>query len=480
MKKLSIGTRLALWYFAIFAVAQILFGAGMWFSLSYHLYDLAEDSLENQLEDLKHFLEVQKKDAPLAKMQEEVSETYLLEHSGDYLELYEEGGQLIYRSRFLQTHPVTMPLGEFGEPVFRNLWLTGRPFRFTVQRLAVNGRVYRAITGIPMDDEVETLHLFRTYLLMFAPLLFLVAAGGGYWLSRRALLPVDALVRTAHDISGINLDRRLPQLHTGDELQRLSDTLNEMLDRIEKAFLRVTQFTADASHELRTPISLIRTEAELALRRSRGEAEYKESLRAILLEAERTTAIVEQLLALARVDSGRESLQMETLDFSRTLAEVQESWRQVAEIRNLQFSTSIAPDVLVVGDATTLRKLVDLLLDNALKYTPSPGNVELSLQRTALNAILVVRDSGPGIAKEEQAKIFERFYRVDKARSRADGGVGLGLAIAKWIVIQHGGTIGIRSEVGAGSAFFVELPLTTSLRDYASGGEPGKMSARNA
>jgi heavy metal sensor kinase len=479
MKKLSIGTRLALWYFAIFAVAQIIFGAGMWFSLSYHLYDLAEDSLENQLEDLRHFLEVQKKDASLAKMQEEVNETYLLEHSGDYLELYGENDQLIYRASFLQIHPVTMPLGEFRKPVFRSIWMTGRPFRFTVQQLSVNGHVYRAITGIPMDDEVETLHLFRTYLFMFAPLLFLVAAGGGYWLSRRALSPVDALVRTAHDISGINLDRRLPQLHTGDELQRLSDTLNEMLDRIEKAFLRVTQFTADASHELRTPISLIRTEAELALRRSRGEAEYKESLRAILLEAERTTAIVEQLLVLARADSGRETLQMETLDFSKILLDAQESWRQVAEIRNLQFSTSIAPDILVEGDATALGKLVGLLLDNALKYTPSPGSVELSLERTEGNAVLMVRDSGPGIATEEQVKIFERFYRADKARSRKEGGVGLGLAIAKWIVTQHRGTIAVRSEVGAGSTFFVQLSLATSPRDYSVGAEPGKISARN-
>jgi two-component system, OmpR family, heavy metal sensor histidine kinase CusS len=479
MKKLSIGTRLALWYFAIFAVAQIIFGAGMWFSLSYHLYDLAEDSLENQLEDLKHFLEAQKKDASLAKIQEEVNETYLLEHSGDYLELYAENDQLIYRSSFLQSHSVTMPLGGFGKPVFRNIWLTGRPFRFTVQRLSVNGHLYRAITGIPMDDEVETLHLFRTYLFMFAPLLFLVAAAGGYWLSLRALAPVDALVRTAHDISGFNLDRRLPKLSTGDELQRLSDTLNEMLDRIEKAFLRVTQFTADASHELRTPISLIRTEAELALRRSRGEAEYKESLRAILLEAERTTAIVEELLALARADSGRETLQMRTLDFSKILGDVQESWRQVAEIRNLQFSTNIAPDILVVGDATVLRKLIDLLLDNALKYTPSPGCVELSLERMATNAVLKVHDSGPGIAKEEQSKIFERFYRVDKARTRAEGGVGLGLAIAKWIVTQHQGTIAVESESGAGSTFFVELPLAISPLDYSLRGESGKISARN-
>src|SRR6202041_3190912 len=161
---------------------------------------------------------------------------------------------------------------------------------------------------------------------LFAPLLLLAAATGGYWLSRRALSPVDALVRTARDIGGDNLNHRLQKLATGDELQRLSDTLNEMLDRIESAFRRITEFTADASHELRTPVSLIRTEAELALRRSRGEAEYKESLRHILLEAERTTTLIEQLLALARSDSGEEALHMQPVDFGEMLRGVVEAW----------------------------------------------------------------------------------------------------------------------------------------------------------
>src|SRR6185312_987104 len=142
-------------------------------------------------------------------------------------------------------------------------------------------------------DAFDTLRLFRSYLLMFAPLVLLVAAAGGYWMSRRALAPVDSLVRTARDVSGTDLGMRLEKLNTGDELQRLSDTLNEMLDRIETAFSRVTQFTADASHELRTPVSLIRTEAELSLRRSRSQTEYQDSLRHILLEAERTSALIE-------------------------------------------------------------------------------------------------------------------------------------------------------------------------------------------
>ena len=461
MRKLSIGMRLTLWYLAIFAVAQLVFAAAMWFMLREHLYDLVDDGLENQVEDLKNFLDAQKKDATIAKLQEEVSETYLIEHSGDYLELQTEQGELLYRSAFLEAHRVALASADQGSShASRNLQIDGRPFRFRRDTLQANGRTYTATLGAPTEDVVETLTLFRSYLLMFAPLLFLVAAGGGYWLSRRALAPVDALVRTAHDISGANLNSRLPKLDTGDELQRLSDTLNEMLDRIEAAFLRITEFTADASHELRTPVSLIRTEAELALRRSRGEAEYKESLRHILLEAERTTALIEQLLSLARADSGREALHMEPVDLRQTLGKVVEGWQQVGAIRNLQFSASIdARDVCVLGDEAALRRLADILLDNAFKYTPSPGSVRLALERKGDSVVMSVQDSGVGIAAEEQGKIFERFYRVDKARSREQGGAGLGLAIAQWIVSQHHGSIAVQSSSGDGATFRVELPM---------------------
>ena len=461
MKRLSIGVRLTLWYLAIFALAQIVFGAGMWFILRHNLYDLVDDGLEAQVDDLKKFLQSQKKDASIAKLQEEVNETYAIEHPGDYLEVYAENGQLMYRSAFLQAHQsALLPPDQIKRPMLRSRRIDRRPFRFALQKFEINGHVYTVEMGVPADDVVETLHLFRYYLLMFAPVLLLVAAGGGYWLSRRALSPVDALVRTARQVSGTNLNSRLQKLDTGDELQRLSDTLNEMLDRIESAFLRITQFTADASHELRTPVSLIRTEAELALRRSRGEAEYRESLRHILLEAERTTALIEQLLSLARTDSGRETLNLQSVDLRETLRSVVEGWRQMATLRNLQFSESLDPtDSLVMGDETLLRRLADILLDNAFKYTSSPGSVRLTLESKGESAVITVQDSGIGIAEEDHSKIFERFYRVDKARSRAQGGAGLGLAIAQWIVSQHGGSITVESHPGQGAAFRVELPM---------------------
>jgi heavy metal sensor kinase len=467
MRRLSIGVRLTLWYVAIFAIAQVAFGAGMWFILRHNLYDMVDDDLESQVADLKSFLQAQKKDASVAKLQEEVNEAYGIEHSGDYLEVYLDSGDLIYRSAFLQLHPsaISAPAQRNGR-IEQSRTIDGRLFRFIFVRLdGVNGRAYTVAMGAPADDAVDTLSLFRSYLLMFAPLLLLVAAGGGYWLSRRALSPVDALVRSARDVGGASLNSRLQKLNTGDELQRLSDTLNEMLDRIETAFRRITEFTADASHELRTPVSLIRTEAELALRRSRGEAEYKESLRHILLEAERTTALIEQLLSLARADSGRESLQMQAVDLRQTLSNVVDGWQQVATIRNLHFSTTLdlqnaeVRDSFVMGDESALRRLADILLDNAFKYTPAPGSVRLSLAQKGETAVITIQDSGMGIDEQDQARIFERFYRVDKARSRAQGGVGLGLAIAHWIVTQHRGSITVESSPGNGSVFRVALPM---------------------
>jgi len=454
--------RLTLWYLLFFAVAQVLFGIGMWLILRDSVYDLVDDGLEQQIDDLKNFLQSQPTDRSLAKLKEEVNEAYAMEHPGDYLEIYADNGELLYRSPFLQAHQsaVLSPEQVMTRPVVKSRKINGRHFRFILQKLNVNSHVYTVEMGALAEDAVETLHLFRSYLLMFAPLLLLVAAAGGYWLSRRALSPVDALVRSAREVSGTKLHSRLQKLETGDELQRLSDTLNQMLDRIESAFLRITEFTADASHELRSPVSLIRTEAELALRRSRGEAEYKESLRHILLEAERTTDLLEQLLALARADSGRETLRLQPVDLGQTLRSVVDGWHQVATIRSLEFSTNLnVSELFVLGDETLLRRLVDILLDNAFKYTSAPGSVCLSLALKGESSVITVQDSGVGIAEEEQSKIFERFYRIDKARSRVQGGAGLGLAIAQWIVTQHGGSIAVESRSSDGATFRVVLPL---------------------
>jgi heavy metal sensor kinase len=460
MKKLSIGLRLTLWYLAIFLLAEAAFGTGMWFILRKNLYDIADAALEGQAAGVKRFLQA-REDVSIAQLRAEISADYKIESSADYLQISDADGNSIYRSHFLEEHPLPVfSFDQLKEPVYQNLKLGETAFRIMSERMDANGRAFVVQIGSSLDEENETLDTFRKYLLMFAPILLLAASAVGYWLSHKALAPVDALARTARTISGHNLSSRLEQLHTGDELQRLSDTLNEMLQRIETAFRRVTEFTADASHELRTPIALIHTEAELALRRSRNEAEYREALRHILLESDRTAQLLEKLLALARADSGGEALDIRPIDLLPTLRESASKWSQVASLHSVQFEDHLDGQRLpVMADENALRRVIDILLDNALKYSSSPGKVMLSAKKKEERVVVSVEDTGIGIAPDDQARIFERFYRADKARSRELGGAGLGLAIAQWIVQSHKGSIAVQSELGSGSVFTVEIPV---------------------
>jgi heavy metal sensor kinase len=433
----------------------------MWVLLRHNLYDIADDALESQVDDVQRILKAQRSDAKPSEIQAALSGAYKFEHAGDYLQIQDEHGNWLYRSSFFKDRNVAaIGPSQLQGRVIADQRLGRRPFRILRENLDINGRHYIVQTAIREGDVLETLSYFRRYLLLFAPLVLLAASAGGYWLSRRALYPVDALARTARNITGTNLSDRLEQLNTGDELQRLSDTLNEMLSRIEGAFLRVSQFTGDASHELRTPIALIRTEAEIALRKSRDETEYKEALRHILVEAERTTVLIETLLSLARADAGSESLHMQRIDLRAITLESAEEWSGRIAAQNLRFSLNVSASPLyVAGDAAALSRLLSILFDNAVKYTPTPGSIELTLEKKDQRAVIAVHDTGIGINAEDQSKIFDRFYRADKARSRELGGSGLGLSIAKWIIEQHRGHITVQSSPTNGSIFSIELPL---------------------
>ena len=238
-KHLSIGLRLTLSYLLIFAIAQLIFGLGMWFILRHNLYDIADDTLEGQIDDVRHFLEAQRKDASTPKLQEEVNEAYVLEHSGDYLQIRDEQGNWIYRSSFLQDHNLSaVSAKQLTTPWYEDRRLGGRSFRFLSETIEVHGRNFVIQTGVPVNDILRTLSSFRRYLLIFAALILLAASAVGYWLSRRALAPVDALTRTARSISGTNLSSRLERLDTGDELQRLSDTLTSDVNERRAVELR--------------------------------------------------------------------------------------------------------------------------------------------------------------------------------------------------------------------------------------------------
>jgi heavy metal sensor kinase len=311
-----------------------------------------------------------------------------------------------------------------------------------------------------LDQVSDVLQRLQWFLLLSIPLVLILATFGGYWMSRRALAPVDAIATTARSISEHSLSKRLARLDTGDELERLAETFNQMMGRLEGAFKRITEFTADASHELRTPTALIRTAAELSLRKDRDSAEYREALGQILEEAQRMGILIESLMTLARMDSGAESLNYTGVDIASVLREASSASQPLAESKQIRFEREIPTEpILVNADPHALRRLFLILIDNAVKYTPSNGRVSITLERNGTAVVAQVRDTGIGISQEDLPFIFERFYRADKARSR-ESGAGLGLSIARWIADVHRGSIRVESVVGQGSIFEVRVPVS--------------------
>jgi len=299
--------------------------------------------------------------------------------------------------------------------------------------------------------------LVRT-LLIAVPLALALAAGGGIFLARRALKPVDEIARTAQEIEESDLSRRI-NVNTKDELGRLAATLNEMIGRLEKAFQRQKQFTSDASHELRAPLAVIEAESTLALQKERPSSDYQRSLENISQETRRMSSLIDQLLTLARADAGKEQWNFAEIDLGKLISNLSTDAEILCQEKGLNFQLGQTHDLVVKGDEARLRELFMNVLDNAIRYTPALGTVSLSLRRDGQMAVVAITDTGVGIPAEDIPFIFERFYRVDKSRSRAEGGSGLGLAICRHIVEAHGGKIEVESQVGVGSTFSVWLPL---------------------
>jgi len=287
----------------------------------------------------------------------------------------------------------------------------------------------------------------------------IVAISGGWLLMRQALDPVDEITRGAEQITSRNLSQRLPVARTGDELERLSAALNRMIERLEESFLYVSRFAADASHELRTPLTILRGELEAASGQPDVAPDLRETIGSALEETERLSRIVESLMAISRLDAGEAKMDRGALDLGELAASTTEQMRLLAEDKNIALRCESDEQVTVEGDRARLKQVIVNLVDNAIKYTPAGGLVGVKIRASNSHAVLEVNDNGVGIPPEALPHIFERFYRVDKARSRQMGGAGLGLSIIKAIVTAHGGQVRVESVEGKGSRFLVELPI---------------------
>jgi signal transduction histidine kinase len=437
MRTRSLRFRLTLWYALILTAGLGLFGSLVWLSLRHQLLGDVDRDLAGRASRFESYFRTESAEGAGAGLRDELEEFCQALPPDSYIHLSGTNG-FAFRYPARDAAPSA------------NLRMLERPF-------TLKDATFDLEVGAPVADVNHTLELLRLLLLSLIPVVIAIACLGGVWLSGRALKPVRDVTASALTISIENLSDRVPVPATGDELAQLAEVLNSMLARLEAAVQTLSQFAADASHELRTPLAVIRTTAELALRRARTPEAYRESLATVSEEAERMTQLIEDLLALARGSSGGSELPKEPVDVRDVLREVCTEIHSLATARGMNIKTSLGEEASVIGgNRAALRRLFLVLLDNALKYSHPGGDVLLKVKREDHQVAVAVEDFGAGIPAADLPHIFQRFYQADAARGGR--GHGLGLSFAESIAQAHGAKIEVRSTVGVGSTFRVVFP----------------------
>jgi heavy metal sensor kinase len=388
---------------------------------------------------------------------------HILFSSATYrIQVSDETGAIVWRSDNLgiDSLPTLQSFVAKGASVHDDRYFSNYTFAGMRYRLVlIGGNTASVSVAYPVDEIDATLRQLFALLLWSMPVALFVSICAGWFLARHSLRPIDEITRTARRITAQNLQQRLPVPPTNDEVARLTATLNEMIARLETSFDRVRQFTADASHELKTPLAILLGEIELALRKELPPEQYRDTLMSCLEEVERLTKVVQGLLDLSRADSGQMYMLHEPLDVSSLLRSVIAGVNVLADAKRVILMPSIATDVIINGDEVRLHQAFLNIIENAVKYTASGGRVEIALTTSPADAVITVVDSGAGIPTDSLPHIFDRFYRVDQARSQEISGTGLGLSITRWIVDAHHGSIAVTSEIGKGTTFTITLPL---------------------
>jgi heavy metal sensor kinase len=461
----SLRFRITAWYAGLLAGALLVFGVSVYLGLERYLYWNLQRTLGSDCRTIGTQLLTQHPFKRRDWLETEINEAYAPEVNGHFIRVVEEGVGVLYVSgapkdgAFDPSH-VPLPKGdEKNRP--RKVRLAGKQQLLidTQQFTTPDGSKFVVESGVPYQQIEVVLHGLLVTFAIYMPFIISLAVVSGYWLMRRSLQPVDEITKRAEGITSTNLSERLPVIRTGDELERLSVSLNRMIERLDQAFQHINRFSADASHELRTPLTILQLELEGIAQSHRLNPSLTDQIGSALEETHRMSHIVENLLAISRLDAGEVKMDKARLDLGHLAASTAEQMRLLAEEKLILFRSNVATNIHVEGDRSRLQQVIVNLVANAIKYTQEGGEVEVNVRADRGAAILEVSDNGAGISAHALPHVFERFYRADKARSRNSGGAGLGLAIVKAICTAHGAEIKVSSREGQGSRFTVELPL---------------------
>ncbi len=464
--------RLTLWYGTALALILIIFSAILYVVTARSLRDAVDESLVETAEAAVRSLD-ERGFLPLIDEDELMSQFPELTRIDKFFQIFSPSGTITIRSPNMKQHEV--PLSDQAKEAVK----TGRSLLefakypkepalrlITVPIIYQRNLLYIIQVGTSMDSMEETLNRLLLVLLVSMPVALVVSLAGGWFMAGRALRPVDAITLAAQRIAAGDLTQRLTAPASADEIGRLTNTFNNMIDRLETSFRQIRQFSSDASHELRTPLTVMKGETELALRRPREIDDYKIVLESNLEEIDRMTRIVDELLFLSRADMGEVKMEHLPVPLDALVEDLHRQASLLGQERDIQVVLRATVPAVVLGDELRLRELFLNLLDNAVKYSHAAGTIDIAVTIDQSHVRVSVTDHGIGIAQEDQSRIFDRFYRTDDARAHTKKGTGLGLSICAWIVESHHGRIEVQSKVGEGSTFTVILPLApTSATD---------------
>jgi two-component system, OmpR family, sensor kinase len=464
--KHSIKTRLACWYGSVFGTILVLLGCLVYSYLSSSLYANFDVSLRSTAQALARSSSSRVRPPSEWTVDDFLEWMNNPEALSKFFHFFDPFGNSRFRSRNVpnQSLPLTssaLNSAVRGEITFET-FVNSQQQRIRVLTFPVveEGKVVNILqVGGSLRDVEKVLREVRFTLFSVLPALFLLALGGGWVLARKALQPVDAMALAARQITAENLSRRIPVQEAQNELGRLAETFNAMIEELENAIQRIRQFSADASHELRTPLTILKGETEMALRQARTPEEYQQTLVSGLEEIDRISRIVEELFLLSKADLGEARLEMKPMELAPLISETVLQMELLAKEKDLDLHLEEVASLSITGDSDRIRELLLNLIENAIRYTPSKGRITLSLRRESENALIAVSDTGIGIPKEDLSKVFDRFYRSDGARALHPKGSGLGLSISRWIVDAHRGEITVTSEPQRGSTFQIRLPI---------------------
>jgi len=465
----TIKFKMTLWYAAILGIILFCFSLFLYLTLADSLYKGVDNKIRTMAE-----IVVSSTRSPLgagtsmADLDQIMTERFGIRPLGRFIQILDESGRIGDRSTNLRDVQIplsvqTMKAASKGVITFETVEVMGKySLRVVTMPIIENEKMVGIVqVGSSLEGVEEALHQLLLILLIAVPAALLIASAGGLFLANKALRPVDAITRIARRIGSGDLSQRIRIKRVNDELGRLASTFNEMIAKLEKSFRQVKRFTADASHELKTPLTILRGEVEVGLKKKRGLKEYQQILASNLEEINRMSRIVEDLLTLSRADMGELTMEREEIELSALAREVWRDLRLLAKKKRIQLKFMDNGFTRVEGDPLFLRQLILNLTENGLKYTRAGGEVAVRVKGDRDQGVvrLLVTDTGVGIPQKDLKRIFDRFYRVDGARSRETGGTGLGLSISQWIAHAHEGRIVVESKVGKGSTFTVTLPM---------------------